>query len=85
MESKSKSSLRPDTPLPVQPDSSKLQGKQRSPLTSELLIASRRGHASEVKRLLAEGGGSLAQTVLDKVSMIATTLLHQMHCMPTIS
>ncbi len=61
MESKS-GFLRPDTPLPVNTN-----GKQKSPSTNELLVASRKGHASEVKKILAEGGGSAA-TNLDKVN-----------------
>ena len=68
-----RNTLRPDTPAPVNP-SSKSNGSQQnkqksvSPLTNELLIASRKGYTNEVKRILAEGGGSLAQSTQDRVS-----------------
>ena len=69
----SQNSFRPDTPLPIdlQSRSRHVQDAQKgsvSPLTSELLIAARKGYSKEVKRILTEGGGSVAAATTDKVS-----------------
>ncbi len=69
-----RNTLRPDTPLPVNPQS---KNKQKSPQTNELLIASRKGYASEVKRILAEGGGSVAESIQDKVSILTLSTAAQ--------
>ena len=46
------------------------KGKEsKSPLTSELLIAARKGHSTEVARLLDVEGGVAAETALDKVGV----------------